>query len=53
MEQDLINATDILPLKHHNEKASYEPFILSSLPFSELFIFSYLVMAGSQKMWKV
>lgn len=52
MEQDLIYTRDILPLEDHKEKVSYEPFILSPLPFSGLFIFFYLVMAGSQKMWK-
>lgn len=52
MEQDLISAGDILLLEDHKEKVSYEPFIISPLPFTELFIFFYSVMSGSQKMWK-
>ena len=52
MEQDLINAGDILPLEIHKEKVSYELFTLSPLPFTGLFIFACSVMAGSQKMWK-
>lgn len=52
MEQDLINAEDILSLEDHKEKVSFEPFILSLLPFTGLFIFFYSVMAGSQKKWK-
>lgn len=50
MEQDLINAGDILALEDHKEKVSYKPFILSPLPFTGLFIFFFPVMAGSQKM---
>lgn len=44
MEQDLINAVDILPLEDHKGEVSYKLFTLFPLPFTRLFIFFYLVV---------
>lgn len=52
MEQDLIDTADTLSLEDHKKMVSCESFILSSLPFTGLFILFYSVMAGSQNMWK-